>query len=67
MEAMNGMGIVTMIIMFGSFIFWIWALINILMSDFKDNINKLIWLLVVFFLYALGALLYVFIGMKQRK
>jgi len=67
MEAMNGMGIITMILMFGSFIFWIWALINILKGDFKDNVNKLIWLLVVFFLYALGALLYVLIGMKQKK
>ena len=64
---MGGMGIVTMIIMFGSFIFWIWALIDILKSDFKDSINKLIWILVVFFLYILGALLYIFIGMKQKK
>ena len=67
MEAMSGMGIITMILMFGSFIFWIWALIDILRSDFNDSINKLIWLLVVFFLYALGALLYIIIGKNQKK
>lgn len=46
--------------------FWIWALIDILKSDFEDNIMKLIWLLVVFFLSILGAILYYFIGRKQK-
>ena len=47
-------------------IFWIWALIDILKSDFEDNIIKLIWLLVVFFLSILGVILYYFIGQKQK-
>ncbi len=64
---MSGMGILGMVVMFGSFIFWVWALIDLLKSDFKDSINKLIWLLVVFFLYAFGALLYLFIGRQQKK
>ena len=67
MDTMSGMGILGMIVMFGSFIFWAWALFDLLKSDFKDSINKLIWLLVVFFLYAFGALLYFFIGRQQRK
>jgi len=48
-------------------IFWLWALIDILRNDFEDNFIKLIWLLVVFFLSILGALLYYFIGQKQKK
>jgi len=48
------------------FILWIWALIDILKSDFKDNINKIIWLLVVFVLNFLGVLLYYFIGRGQK-
>ena len=64
---MGSMGILTMVVMFGSFIFWAWALIDLLKSDFKDSTNKLIWLLVVFFLYAFGALLYFFIGRQQKK
>ena len=48
------------------FILWIWALIDILKSDFKDNINKIIWLLVVFVLNFLGVLLYYFIGREQK-
>ena len=67
MDAMSNMGMLGMVFMIGSFIFWAWALIDILKSDFKDSINKLIWLLVVFFLYALGALLYIIIGRNQKK
>lgn len=67
MDTMSGMGILGMLVMFGSFIFWAWALIDLLKSDFKDSTNKLIWLLVVVFLYAFGALLYFFIGRQQKK
>ena len=48
------------------FVAWVWALIDILKSDFKDSTNKIVWLLVVFFLYALGVLLYYLIGRKQK-
>lgn len=41
------------------------ALIDILSHDFKEN-NKLIWVLVVLFTWMLGALLYFFIGRKQK-
>lgn len=64
---MSNMGILGMALMIGSFIFWAWSLIDILKSDFKESINKLIWLLVVFFLYVLGALLYIIIGRNQKK
>jgi hypothetical protein len=42
-------------------IFWIWMLIDCLMSNLPST-EKLIWFLVVFFLHILGALLYYFIG-----
>ena len=67
MDTMSSMGMVGMVVMFASFIFWVWALFDLLKSDFKDSTNKLIWLLVVFFLYAFGALLYLFIGRNQKK
>ncbi len=41
------------------------ALIDILKSEFEGN-NKIVWLLVVIFLNFLGALLYYFIGRKQK-
>jgi len=48
------------------FFIWLWAVIDILKSDFKDGATKLVWLLVVFFLPFLGFLLYVFIGRNQK-
>ncbi|MBL4655436.1 MAG: PLDc_N domain-containing protein [Bacteroidia bacterium] len=46
-------------------IFWIWALIDILRSNFKDGSAKLVWLLVTVFV-PLGFILYFIIGRKQR-
>ena len=66
-SSMGSMGMFSMVLMFASFIFWAWALFDILKSDFKDSTNKLIWLLVVFFLYAFGALIYLIIGRQQKK
>lgn len=42
------------------------ALIDILKSEFKGS-NKLIWFFVILFFNVLGALLYYFIGRKQKK
>lgn len=66
-DSVSSMGIWGMVMMIGAFVVWAWALFDLLKSDFKDSTNKLIWLLVVFFLYAFGALLYIFIGRQQKK
>ncbi|QHL86451.1 hypothetical protein GU926_02930 [Nibribacter ruber] len=47
-------------------ILWIWALVDVLKSDFKTDFEKIIWLLLVIFLPFLGWILYVFIGRSQR-
>jgi hypothetical protein len=47
------------------FIPWIIAFIDILKSEFEGN-NKLIWLLAVILVPFIGALLYFFIGKKQK-
>jgi len=41
------------------------ALIDILKNEFEGN-NKIIWVLVVIFLWLIGAILYYFIGRKQK-
>ena len=45
---------------------WFVALVDILKSDFYNN-NKIVWLLVVFFLSTFGAVLYLTIGRGQKK
>lgn len=54
------------LIYLGIAIFWLWGLIDIVRSDFKDSINKIIWLLLAFFAGPLGTMLYLLIGRKQR-
>ncbi len=41
------------------------ALVDILRNEFPGN-DKLIWVLVILFLWIIGAILYFFIGRKQK-
>jgi hypothetical protein len=45
---------------------FIWALVDILKSEFKDSNNRIIWLLVVLLLPMIGAVIYLTVGRKQK-
>ncbi len=45
---------------------FIWALVDILKSEFKDANNKIIWLIVVLVLPLVGAIIYLAVGRKQK-
>jgi hypothetical protein len=47
-------------------ILWLVALVDILKSEFKDGLTKVIWLILVIFLPFLGSILYFFIGRDQK-
>ncbi len=49
-----------------TFLFPLFALIDILSSDFETN-DKLMWVIVVLFLPFLGSILYFIIGIKKKK
>ncbi|KKR78316.1 MAG: hypothetical protein UU23_C0001G0080 [Candidatus Curtissbacteria bacterium GW2011_GWA1_40_9] len=59
-------GIITLVIVtivLVSFILWIYALLNILTNkDFKDPSQRILWFVVVFFLHAVGAIIYLLLG-----
>ena len=46
-------------------ILWLWALVDVLKNDFKNN-NKLIWLLTVILVPIVGFILYFLIGYSQK-
>jgi hypothetical protein len=46
-------------------IFWIAMLIHALMNRSLVGVDKLVWVLVILFLHALGGLIYFFVGRKQ--
>ena len=48
------------------FVIWLLLLINILKSEFKNPIDKLIWIIIITFIPLIGFILYWFIGKKQR-
>ena len=45
-----------------AFIFWIWMLVHAITNKGLSNVERVIWVLVVFFLHFLGALIYFFVG-----
>jgi hypothetical protein len=47
-------------------ILWIIALIDVLKSEFRDSINKLIWVLVIIFFPIVGAIIYFVVGRSQK-
>lgn len=51
----------------GVFILWLWALIDILISKFQNNLMQIVWLLVVFFLPFIGVILYLLMGRSMKQ
>ena len=47
-------------------VLWIFAIIDILKSNFKDSTNKIIWVLIVLLLPVLGSILYFIFGGQQK-
>lgn len=45
---------------------WLWALVDLLRSNFTNQINKLIWLILIVFLPILGVPLYYFLAEGQK-
>ena len=48
------------------FLLLLWALIDLLRSNFKNSTEKLVWAVVIIFVPVLGPLLYLLIGRSQK-
>ncbi|HQS65841.1 MAG TPA: SHOCT domain-containing protein [Sulfuricurvum sp.] len=66
MEMMFGFVVFFYAMIVGVFILWLWALIDILISKFQDNLMQIVWLLVVFFLPFIGVILYLLMGRSMK-
>lgn len=50
------------------FVFWILMLVDCLNRKFKENLDKIVWILVIIFTGFIGALIYYFIiKVKDKK
>ncbi|GEO04900.1 hypothetical protein AAE02nite_25640 [Adhaeribacter aerolatus] len=66
----GGLGLVEVLIILLFTIFplflLIWALVDIIRSEFKDSVTKLIWVIVVIFVPFAGPLLYLILRKGQK-
>lgn len=63
----GGLFSIGMVSIFLGFVMWVVALIDILKSEFKDPINKVVWIVLTLLLPFLGPILYFLIGRKQVR
>ncbi len=61
-----GLGAMELIIALVLGAFWLWMLIDALTNTALDSTMKLVWVLVIFFLPFVGAIVYFFVGRKGR-
>lgn len=54
-------------IIMGCFALWVYAIIDIVKGGFKKEGDKIVWLVLVLLVPALGTVLYYLIGQKQKQ
>ena len=66
-----GLGLVFLVLLWGlgalAFVFWIWMLVHAITNKGLADGEKIIWVLVVFFLHFVGALIYFFVGRPKGR
>ncbi|MFH1394284.1 MAG: PLD nuclease N-terminal domain-containing protein [Candidatus Micrarchaeota archaeon] len=55
-----------LIIGLGSFVVWLWALVDCLGRKFKGENDKLLWVLVILFAGIIGSVIYYFLVKKKE-
>ncbi|OGE31006.1 hypothetical protein A2631_04975 [Candidatus Daviesbacteria bacterium RIFCSPHIGHO2_01_FULL_44_29] len=48
-------------------VFWIWMLVDAIQRKFKDQSERLVWVLVIVFTHFAGALIYYFVVKANSK
>ena len=59
------LGILALLLGVLIFVFWIWMLIDAIKNPLLSSTQKIIWVLVIIFLHALGALIYFLAGRSR--
>ena len=62
-----GLGVAAVAIGIFLFLFWLFMLIDCLKRDFRKDVEKIAWILVLIFLHLLGAIVYYFVVKIQDK
>jgi hypothetical protein len=57
-----GLGATALVLLAIASLFWIWAIIDCAVNPRLNIAEKIMWLLVIFFLHVLGAIVYTVVG-----
>jgi predicted membrane channel-forming protein YqfA (hemolysin III family) len=60
-------GLIVFILISLMLVFWVWMLIDCLKRNFRKDNDKIVWALVIIFLYILGASIYYFVIKINEK
>lgn len=52
--------------MFAYFVLWVYCLIDVIRSNFKDSNMKLIWVIILLFAHGLGPIAYLVLGKGSK-
>ncbi len=63
----NGIGVLLGLGIFAVFAFWIWMIVDCAKRNFKKDIEKVVWILVLIFTGIIGALIYYFVVKADDK
>lgn len=61
-----GLGSTVLILLLLTSLFWIWAIVDCATNPKLQSTEKIVWLLVIFFLHVLGAIVYAVAGRTRR-
>ncbi len=61
-----GLGIIGLLFVLLASVFWIWMLVSAITNPRIAGGEKIAWVLVIFLLHALGALIYLLFGKSRR-
>jgi len=50
-----------------AFVFWVWMIIDCAKRDFKKDVEKIVWILVLIFTGIIGAIIYYFVVKNGKK
>jgi len=67
MYSLSGFGIFFKVAVLFLFVLWIWMIIDCLKRNFKKDMDKIAWILVLIFLHILGAIIYFFVIKNSDK
>ena len=63
-----GGGFILILFLFSAayFILWVYCLVDVIRSDFKDQNMKLIWIIVILFGQVIGPIVYLILGNSTK-